>query len=30
MSTLIIIGHVKDGIDLAQQHHLPLPLIDFI
>ncbi|MDA0587965.1 MAG: HDIG domain-containing protein [Planctomycetota bacterium] len=30
MSTLIIIGHVKDGIDLAQQHHLPQPLIDFI
>ena len=30
MSTLIIIGHVKDGIDLGQQHHLPAPLIDFI
>lgn len=30
MSTLIIIGHVKDGVDLAQQHGLPGPLIDFI
>jgi cyclic-di-AMP phosphodiesterase PgpH len=30
MSTLIIIGHVKDGVDLANQHNLPQPLIDFI
>jgi putative nucleotidyltransferase with HDIG domain len=30
MSTLIIIGHVKDGVDLAQQHKLPQRLIDFI
>jgi putative nucleotidyltransferase with HDIG domain len=30
MSTLIIIGHVKDGVDLAEQHHLPRALIDFI
>src|SRR5262249_19518698 len=30
MSTLIIIGHVKDGIDLAQEHGLPRPLIDFV
>jgi putative nucleotidyltransferase with HDIG domain len=30
MSTLIIIGHVKDGVDLATQHNLPQPLIDFI
>jgi putative nucleotidyltransferase with HDIG domain len=30
MSTLIIIGHVKDGADLARQHNLPQPLIDFI
>lgn len=30
MSTLIIIGHVKDGVDLAHQHNLPQPLIDFI
>ena len=25
MSTLIIIGHVKDGVDLGRQHHLPEP-----
>ena len=30
MSTLIIIGHVKDGADLARQHHLPEPIIDLI
>jgi putative nucleotidyltransferase with HDIG domain len=30
MSTLIIIGHVKDGVDVAQQHNLPQRLIDFI
>lgn len=30
MSTLIIIGHVKDGADLARQHHLPDPIIDLI
>lgn len=30
MSTLIIIGHVKDGVDLAEEYHLPQPLIDFI
>jgi putative nucleotidyltransferase with HDIG domain len=30
MSTLIIIGHVKDGVDLAMQYNLPKPLIDFI
>ena len=30
MSTLIIIGHVKDGVDLALQHNLPRQLIDFI
>lgn len=30
MSTLIIIGHVKDGADLAKQHHVPKVLIDFI
>ena len=23
MSTLIIIGHVKDGVDLAREHHVP-------
>lgn len=30
MSTLIIIAHIKDGADLARQHHLPDPIIDFI
>lgn len=30
MSTLVIIGHVKDGADLARQHNLPQPLTDFI
>jgi putative nucleotidyltransferase with HDIG domain len=30
MSTLIIIAHVKDGADLARQHHLPQSMIDFI
>ncbi|MCG8584213.1 MAG: HDIG domain-containing protein, partial [Pirellulales bacterium] len=30
MSTLIIIAHVKDGADLARQHHLPQPVIDMI
>jgi cyclic-di-AMP phosphodiesterase PgpH len=30
MSTLIIIGHVKDGVELARQHNLPQRLVDFI
>jgi putative nucleotidyltransferase with HDIG domain len=30
MSTLIIIGHVKDGVDLAHEHGLPRPILDFI
>lgn len=30
MSTLIIIGHVKDGVELARQHNLPQPMIDLI
>jgi putative nucleotidyltransferase with HDIG domain len=30
MSTLVIIAHVKDGADLARQHKVPEPLIDFI
>ena len=30
MSTLIIIGHVKDGVDLARQYGLPQQIIDFI
>ena len=30
LSTLIIIGHVKDGIALAEQYGLPQPIIDHI
>jgi hypothetical protein len=30
MSRLIIVAHVKDGADLARQHHLPQRIIDFI
>jgi len=30
MSTLVIIAHIKDGADLARQHHLPQPIIEFI
>lgn len=30
MSTLIIIGHVKDGVELGRQHHLPQPILDLI
>ena len=30
MSTLIIIGHVKDGVELAQEQHLPTVIIDLI
>lgn len=30
MSTLVIIAHVKDGVDLARQHKLPRSIIDFI
>ncbi len=30
MSALIIIGHVKDGAEMAEQHNLPRRLIDFI
>jgi cyclic-di-AMP phosphodiesterase PgpH len=30
MSTLVIIAHVKDGADLARQHHLPQTIIDFV
>jgi putative nucleotidyltransferase with HDIG domain len=30
LSTLIIIGHVKDGLALAQQYNLPQPVMDFI
>lgn len=30
MSTLVIIAHIKDGADMARQHHLPQAIIDFI
>jgi putative nucleotidyltransferase with HDIG domain len=30
LSTLVIIGHVKDGLALANQYTLPRPIIDFI
>ncbi len=30
LSTLVIIGHVKDGLALAHQYNLPRPIIDFI
>jgi putative nucleotidyltransferase with HDIG domain len=30
LSTLIIIGHVKDGLALAKEYNLPRPIIDFI
>jgi len=30
MSALILINHVKEGVDLALKHHLPQPLIDAI
>jgi putative nucleotidyltransferase with HDIG domain len=30
LSTLIIIGHIKDGLALAQQYRLPRPIVDFI
>ncbi|MCS6976417.1 MAG: HDIG domain-containing protein [Gemmatales bacterium] len=30
ISALIIIGHVKDGVELAQRHRLPQAIIDFI
>lgn len=30
LSTLIIIGHVKDGVALAEQYGLPRPLVEFI
>ncbi len=30
LSTLVIIGHVKDGVALAEQYGLPRPVIDFI
>ncbi|MDR1924565.1 MAG: HDIG domain-containing protein [Planctomycetaceae bacterium] len=30
VSTIVVIAHVKDGVDLARQHRLPKPLIDLI
>jgi putative nucleotidyltransferase with HDIG domain len=30
LSTLIIIGHVKDGVALARRYRLPRPIVDFI
>ncbi len=30
MSTLIIIGHVRDGVDLAEQYNVPPQLVSFI
>src|SRR5262249_8619609 len=30
LSTLVIIGHVKDGVALARQYRLPRPVIDVI
>ncbi|MFO0807002.1 MAG: HDIG domain-containing protein [Gemmataceae bacterium] len=30
LSTLVIVGHVKDGVALAQQHGLPKPVVDLI
>ncbi len=30
LSTLVIIGHVKDGVALAQQYRLPRPVVDCI
>src|SRR5262249_49763753 len=30
LSTLVIIGHIKDGVALARQYGLPRPIVDFI
>jgi len=30
LSTLVIIGHVKDGLALAEEYRLPQPIVDFI
>jgi cyclic-di-AMP phosphodiesterase PgpH len=30
LSTLVIIGHVKDGLALAHQYNMPRPIVDFI
>jgi putative nucleotidyltransferase with HDIG domain len=30
LSTIVVVAHVKDGVSLAKQHHIPKPLIDLI
>ena len=30
MSALVLINHVKDGLELGRQHHLPAPVLDAI
>jgi cyclic-di-AMP phosphodiesterase PgpH len=30
LSTLVIIGHIKDGLALARQYNLPRPIVEFI
>ncbi len=30
MSTLVIVAHVKDGVDLGRQHRLPPMVVDFV
>src|SRR5262249_3347428 len=30
LSTLVIIGHIKDGVALAKKYRLPRPIVDFI
>jgi putative nucleotidyltransferase with HDIG domain len=30
VSTIVLVAHVKDGVDLARQHRLPQPIIDLV
>lgn len=30
MSVLILVSHIKDGLDIARKHHLPRPVLDAI
>jgi len=30
LSTLVLIAHIKDGVDMGRQYHLPKPLIDLV
>ena len=30
LSTIVLIAHVKDGVDMARRYHLPKPLVDLI